>query len=343
VIQERASGTYRSVLPLAALVLAGVLGSIPQISAGVAQETLTLAFSPPDGTRFVETLSWTRNLLSDGELIDGGQHEGQAEYVIRRMGTGYSVTVTPAKVAVAASRKLQATMKDMFANATMTYHLDQNGQLVRVVGAAEAWRKTFEMFSEKDRKLLQDMHARTSGGESPDALAAAQWSARGVLGLLSGRTVTLGKPYTSSGIVPLPIGISLNADVTMDFSRYQECPTCVAISVTHQARDPKVGVMLSDMIRANLLGAMQQMDSPQLRAKRRKAGAPVSLEKLVPALKYGDFTFEGTTIRILDAATGLPRREISTQKVRGTLTVEGERSTIELAEGSENKYQYPVK
>ena len=118
-------------------------------SLGANDRTVEFRFSPPHPVSFTETMTLTKKVYMDEQLIDSSRSEQATKYTISRTENGYSVVTKPKKTSTPrASKDLNALLTSIFADAIRTYDLDNEGSLVRVRGADVAVKKV--------RKTLPD-------------------------------------------------------------------------------------------------------------------------------------------------------------------------------------------
>jgi hypothetical protein len=293
------------------------------------QDKITFYFNPPDGTSFVETLRHTKSVSAPGVFEPQAQvSEQRAKYLIRKTATGYSVLVIPIQPTLRVSEGTEGIIRSLFSIAEITYHLDAEGQLVRVEGAEALMGKLEKLIPPE---LFQAVLVTLGeAARNPAQLAARLWVNRGMLGTFAGRTIQPGHVYRGKGNVPLPVGGSVVGTAKIEIAWPTPCShtPCAKVELRYESDDQTIGERLALMLRTMFVSVTKALD-------------PSFDERRIPQFQVTGSTSTVETTRSVDPATGLIYAEKEIRTLQGFFAVEKEdKSKFLVRETLDYSYAY---
>lgn len=284
-----------------------------------AKDEVTFHFNPPDGTRFVETMRYTKTITAEG-LIEPTVEttESKLKYVISKTDFGCSVVITPIEPSIKASEDMSGMLSSMLSNMVLTFDLDPQGRLLRV-GGTEKITEMMKQILPKDMMELFVAIFEQSGKsfeEIAKQSAIDNWNNRAMLGMFVGQTFVLNKTYSGTLKLPIPTGGSILASRKLKISgqRPYKGHQCISVHVSNESKDPEIGEKIGEIMKSLFAGVLTKIEPT-------KAD---ELAKLIPDFQMSNPKVTNQTTRLVDPTTGLIYLEIQTNIMQAIIVIDGE-------------------
>ena len=313
--------------------------AVPFLTAvGLAQQTITFQFNPPDGTAFVERDRKIMRVVVSGEQPSEQTSETKYKYLIRKTPEGYSVRMEPGDPEFKLSSDLQALARSMLSNTVITADLDQRGRLVRIRGANTALAKAKQILP----KELYDVVMQQLGGKTAEQIVAQSWNDRAMLGALTGVSMQIGAVEKLHAPLPLPTQGTIDADITLAAKSLRPCHArqCVLLKFTQDSDDPRLASTFNGLVLGSMLGLVAAMVPPTAKGQAAKADATSEVKELLSKIQYSDLRYSLVDERLVDPATGLLYSERETKTTEGVLHLDQEQRKMTSTEIHEYNFTY---
>ncbi len=310
----------------------------------------TFSFAPPDRLSFQEKHIFKKEILTGLAQPETEIESSETRYDLRKTAQGYAVVATPLQ-----EEPLTESGANLYnallSRATITYDLDDRGQLTSVRGAQRAYDDLRESLSPEMTDVV--FSALGAAGQDPVALVTNLWNGRMILGQYVGRRIKLDTLFKATGDVQLPVGGTARGSIEM-FMRSAECPTnqCVQVLISYVSTDQTVADRLGTAMRGLVVGmghaflGMLAANEELRRALETEAGVTIDLntdiDALVPHFQISNARFESENVRLIDTNTGLLHSEGEIQTIKASFGITGQPVTqLVIKQTHLYDYTYP--
>lgn len=274
---------------------------------------VTLAFKPPDGTTFLQTLTSTKSRSLNGKPDNERAVTAITKGVIKKTQDGYSITQSSL-----ALEKPELMPKEMdpitqiFSELIITYVTDDNGSILEIKGLENFDQRLKEELPQKTYRQMAAFINR----EALELKLNDEWESK--VGNFAG-TWTLGQAEFFESYFPLPNGQEIIYYSTINIAEeltYQD-KNCVRIKMMYSTDANKLGDFTSDVLNDALNEAGKTGD-----------------------LSSSQYSIEGSAEIIMDPSTMLIYDEVMERTVSMHVEFNGESGIVSEKELKIYKYEY---